>query len=142
MADTNSELEAILDQMRPIILAALAGARKAGADEARAAIIKAATGFEPIALAEREPPFVRAPNGEAPLRNAAGQRSPRGLLTRALESALTVKPGSTTSDIEQHAAMYDSRIARKSVGNELRRQNGTRYRRDAEGGWHLMEAPM
>lgn len=51
---------------------------------------------------------------------------------------LTDHPGKTIVEYEAMIADYDSRIAAKSIGNELRRMEGIRYRRNTDGQWFLI----
>lgn len=69
------------------------------------------------------------------------QRAPRGSVGRALGNVLSVDgDGLTVSEIEELVELIDPEISRKSVGNELRRLEGKKYRRDRPGGykWYLM----
>ncbi len=42
------------------------------------------------------------------------------------------------AEYEQMKDDYESRISEKSIGNELRRHEGKKYRRDDNGGWFHM----
>jgi hypothetical protein len=69
-------------------------------------------------------------------------RAPRGAVGRALEQVLTESPGLTITEIEARAVALDPEISAKSVGNDLRRLEGKRYRRDRPKGyrWYLIGA--
>jgi hypothetical protein len=137
MSNIDLEVEAILGQFRPILHAALTEAQTRGGADMRAAILRAA-GLEAPQL---KPLELRALEAPAPRRKPA-TRSPRGLLAQGLAEALQLQPGASTRAVEDYVTAWDQRIARKSVGNELRRQEDRLYRRDGDGGWYLMEARM
>ena len=59
-----------------------------------------------------------------------------------LRRILTDKPGLTVTEIEAIAPEYDTEVAAKSIGNELRRFDGTKYRRRDNGKWFLFDGPM
>ena len=63
-------------------------------------------------------------------------RAPRGALDKALSEALSAKPGLKISDYEKMVAEIDNRISTNSVGNTLRRLEGTKYRQ-TNGKWYL-----
>ncbi|MGN6817995.1 MAG: hypothetical protein ACTHJR_04930 [Sphingomonas sp.] len=68
---------------------------------------------------------IRSPSGKAP----------RGTVPRVLDQMLTDRPGLTILEYEALAPEYDDRISIRSVGNELRRFEGTKYERDRPGGY-------
>jgi hypothetical protein len=72
------------------------------------------------------------------------KRAPRGSVGKAVDSVLTDKPGLLTPEIEERVLQIDPEIARKSVGNELRRLEGKKYKRDRPGGyrWFLIDQPV
>lgn len=57
------------------------------------------------------------------------QRAPRGLVAEVLAAVLAEKPGLTISDYEWLVTQRDGRISERTVGNELRRYEGVRYKR-------------
>lgn len=65
------------------------------------------------------------------------KRAPRGLVPKIVGQMLTERPGNIIAEYEQMKDDFEfgSRISEKSVGNELRRYEGTKYRRDDVGGW-------
>ena len=69
------------------------------------------------------------------------KRAPRGSVGRALESVIGKYPGLAVTEIEERVLQLDREIARKSIGNELRRLEGKRYKRDRPGGyrWFLID---
>ncbi len=64
-----------------------------------------------------------------------GRRAPRGLVPRVVEQMLSDHPGKIIAEYEQMKDNYDSRISEKSIGNELRRHEGRKYRRNEDGEW-------
>lgn len=67
-------------------------------------------------------------------------RAPRGRVGKLIETVLTQRgnPGLRGARIEECVLELDDRIARKSVGNELRRFKGKRYRQDEYRNWFLI----
>ena len=63
------------------------------------------------------------------------RRAPRGLVPKVVGQMLADSPGKIIAEYEQMVGDYDSRVSEKSVGNELRRHEGKKYRRDDSGGW-------
>jgi hypothetical protein len=72
------------------------------------------------------------------------KRAPRGSVGKAVDSVLADRPGMLTPEIEERVLQNDPEIARKSVGNELRRLEGKKYKRDRPGGhrWFLIDQPV
>lgn len=66
-------------------------------------------------------------------------RAPRGAVGRMLDRILKDKPGLTVTEIEALAGDYDKDVAIKSIGNELRRAEGKKYRRDERNNWFLID---
>jgi len=69
------------------------------------------------------------------------QRAPRGSVGRAIDTVLLEKPGLLVPQLEEAVLEVDPEIAKKSVGNELRRMEGNKYKRDRPGGyrWFLID---
>lgn len=67
------------------------------------------------------------------------KRVPRGLVQSVLSDTLAANPGLSISDYERLVLSAEPEISVKSVGNDLRRGEGTRYKRDRPGGtkWYL-----
>lgn len=130
-----------------------------GWDDCHAAIMKAAQApkFIPAlsdALSSKAAPALptkpdRIPDGSVWVEDIGGKtgelismrRAPRGSVGTALEIVLKAKPGSAITEIEAEAVRLNPEISTKSVGNELRRMEGKKYRRDRPGGyqWFLIE---
>jgi hypothetical protein len=69
------------------------------------------------------------------------ERAPRGAVAAAVEALLKDIPdGALVTELEAQAAVRFPDIATKSIGNELRRGEDRRYRRDRPGGyrWFLI----
>jgi hypothetical protein len=96
----------------------------------RRRIMQAATGGIFEAKSPIMPPKLRS----------ASARAPRGAVGQFLETALTERPGSSIAELEDMAKINAPEISVKSVGNELRRMEDERYRRDRPNGykWFLI----
>ena len=70
------------------------------------------------------------------LSNKAG-RAPRGTVGEFITKVLTRAPGQTQRDIEI-AAQEEDDISTTSVGNELRRNEGSRYVKDDQKRWFVI----
>jgi hypothetical protein len=67
------------------------------------------------------------------------KRAPRGSVGRMINQILADHPeGLIIAEVEGLAPKYDADVAVKSIGNELRRFEGERYRRDERGRWFLI----
>lgn len=73
-----------------------------------------------------------------PPTDSAAVRAPRGAVGAAVESILRDHPLLRITDIEDVAANEFPLVATKSLGNELRRGEGKKYKRDDEGRWSLL----
>lgn len=82
-----------------------------------------------------------SPEGAASTMTPTSNRAPRGAVGDFLADLLTKHPGLTMSEIEVRGAVEAPELATKSLGNDLRRREGTRYRRDRPGGnrWFLID---
>lgn len=67
----------------------------------------------------------------------AVDRAPRGLVGDLIDQVLTDHPGIPGVDVEDRVLKADSRIARKSVGNTLRRYRDEKYRKEGRN-WFLI----
>jgi hypothetical protein len=70
------------------------------------------------------------------------RRAPRGLVAEAIKEILTDNPGLSIIDIEDRVVEAHPLIARKSVGNQLRRGEGDTYRREGKYKWFLNGAAV
>jgi hypothetical protein len=68
------------------------------------------------------------------------RRAPRGSVGQAVDDVLRAEPGLSIIDIESRVEKLNPEISIKSVGNELRRLEGKKYKRDRPGGyqWFLV----
>jgi hypothetical protein len=109
---------------------------KAGGDAMRDTILRAAQA--PIADVGILKPQTAA---EERTDRVPGTRAPRGAVGRSIDLVLEVYPGSSIPDIEEMVARENKEIARKSVGNEIRRMEGKKYKRDRPNGyrWFLID---
>jgi hypothetical protein len=92
-------------------------------------------------LADLYAPQARPELGDILPRKAAeaGLRAPRGSVGRMMVRLLSAHPdGLTATQIKGIAPKYDAEVAAKSIGNELRRFEGEKYRRDERGRWLLL----
>ena len=108
---------------------------KAGGDAMRDSVIRAAQ--DPLAAPEVPKPAMAETNTD----RIVGTRAPRGAVGRSIDLVLELYPGSSIPDIEEMVWQENKEIARKSVGNEVRRMEGKKYKRDRPGGyrWFLID---
>lgn len=68
-------------------------------------------------------------------------RAPRGSVGKAIDTVLAEHHGLMVPQLEEAVLQIDAEIAKKSIGNELRRMEGTKYKRDRPGGyrWFLID---
>ncbi|MBC9033925.1 hypothetical protein IAG41_16160 [Sphingomonas sp. JC676] len=123
----------------PGIEAALKAAYDQGVQDALDRIMAAAK--QPIEeAASATPAPTPAPTPAATVKNqeevveragpsAYNPRAPRGLVPQVLELIMGDRPGLSIAEYETLATDLDGRLARKSVGNELRRGEGSKYER-------------
>lgn len=72
------------------------------------------------------------------IRRVVERRAPRGLVPKVVAAMLRDYPGKTITDYEQLLHRYDGQVSAKSIGNELRRHMGRKYRRNEDGQWFPM----
>jgi len=127
---SDDEIDAIIEALRPhirnAVRDALGRAYTAGEESMRQTILKAASrpGVT-ILKSERKP--------------EPSDRAPRGLVQEVVACVLRDRPGTHINEVEVEAVRREPRISAKSVGNEMRRYLGTKYRREGRS-WFLMEA--
>jgi hypothetical protein len=63
------------------------------------------------------------------------RRAPRGLVPSVVDRMLREHPGKIIAEYEQMKDHYDARVSRKSIGNEIRRMEDKKYRRNDKGEW-------
>lgn len=85
--------------------------------------------------------FSREPPTLADFLTKPRTRAPRGSVRKVLDPILADHPGLTIAEIETHGERRNKEVAAKSYGNELRRLEGIRYRRNRPNGnrWFLMD---
>lgn len=83
-----------------------------------------------VAKARQERPAAKT---DSPRRSPARRRRvASGTLRPLVELILSDEPGLRVAEIQAKAVELDNTVAPTSVGNELRRMEGTRYRRDGK----------
>ena len=73
----------------------------------------------------------------SPEKITGAKRAPRGKIASIVRNALRSLPGSSTSEVEAFGISFDPQIAKKSLGNELRRGTGIKYEKRGKG-WFLI----
>jgi hypothetical protein len=158
MTDPSREIrDQLIEFVDKLVASAWAAGFKAGGEAMRDSILRAVhtpapPSQSPVSLAPPYPaPPPQAPVSPAPVSPAgetspghsgtpAGPRAPRGSVGRTIDGLLADRPeGILISELEKVASAAEG-IAIKSVGNELRRYEGKKYRRDRPGGhrWFLI----
>jgi len=107
-----------------------------------------ARGFQAGGLKMRETILSAADDLKAPTHDEIardirhyGQRSSWGSVVSAMQSILAEEPNLTVPEIERRGATQFPDINIRSFGNQLRRYEGKKYRRDpATDRWSLIEA--
>lgn len=125
-----SRFDSLIEELRAEIDAAYKRGFEAGALDMRDRILNAAQGG-PVTPPEH-------PRAQGSWTIVTSARAPRGAVGRLLAEVLADHPGLTTTEIELIAGDYDKGVATKSIGNELRRFQGMKYRRDDSGKWFLI----
>jgi hypothetical protein len=74
----------------------------------------------------------------APPKREPRQTVARGTIAPLIDLVLADSPGLRATEVEAKVVELDSNVTPASVGNELRRQNNKRYRRDDGMRWHLI----
>jgi hypothetical protein len=133
---------AIRDLARPLIEEAFQQGFRAGISAGKESVERAfATALRQaeqdfrMAKARQERPAAKA---DSPRRaSSKRKRVASGTLRPLVELILTDSPGLRVAEIQTQAKALDETISPSSVGNELRRMEGTRYRRDGKR-WFLI----
>lgn len=132
-----SDLEdAVRKELAGSIREAVQAAYARGYNDARRAILEATN----IPELERAPAPAQTPDSGGSTESGQPKRAPRGLVPSVIQKVLREMPGTELADLEKIVPEKDDRIAVRSVGNELRRREGTAYERDEPGGtkWYLL----
>lgn len=136
MGRLDDMIEQLRSQMKVEIEAAYQRGLVDGASQMRDRILNAAQNPEPPAPVKASDKIWRVHVASSGI-----TRAPRGAVGAMLKRILTDKPGLTVTEIEAIAPEYDPEVAAKSIGNELRRFDGTKYRRRENGKWFLFDGP-
>jgi hypothetical protein len=62
------------------------------------------------------------------------KRAPRGLVQTTIAKVIVESPGLSITDYEGMVLALEPEVSAKSIGNELRRGEGTKYKRDRPNG--------
>lgn len=117
------ELKEITDNVITLLTRAYERGYADGAENMRSTIMRAA------GVMDSQPPL--APVAISVKHTTETQkRAPKGLLTQVVTQVLRETPGLTLTEIEARAVSRDDRISSRSIGNELRRLEGSHYRRE------------
>jgi hypothetical protein len=137
--DFKAKLLAMLEEQEHRHKMELEEAFRKGGEHMRDSILRAAQ-TPPSA------PRIGAAEGAAPGTSSAtaigiAHRAPRGSVGKAIDTVLAERPGLMVPNLEEAILQIDSEIAKKSIGNELRRMEGNKYKRDRPGGyrWFLID---
>jgi hypothetical protein len=131
------------DQVTTILREALAkalaeGERRGyarGAAEVRTKIMAAVGSAAASAVGRAASSGLAGANGED-----KEERAPRGAVREVVAQVLASQPGATITEAELAAASLNELVSRKSVGNEMRRGEGSLYRREGRQ-WYLAQEP-
>jgi hypothetical protein len=146
--DTTDDLHTILAEVNQLVRAAYERGFQAGGIAMRNSIIAAANAPMTLkggSLTMSTGPFesgrvydldLSARRETAGAGGGGGPRAPRGLVANLIRIALTNTPGQTIVDLEKTVQMMDSRVNRKTVGNQMRRFDGVLYERNGHR-WYL-----
>lgn len=140
------ELDAVIEALKAQLEAAYQRGFAAGAEEMRSRILQVAQvpqvesrGRSALADMYAHPSPNQTPNLGDILGEMNAKRAPRGSVGRMINRILAEHPeGLLIAEVEGLAPRYDADVAIKSIGNELRRFEGERYRRDERGKWFLI----
>ena len=120
------------------INAAIKSAYEQGAQDGIDRIVQAARApAGPAVVPQTAAPVVTAEQPATPPR----KRAKRGLLPVVMNQMLSEHPGLTTQQYVDKIGDYDQTVKANSVGNELRRGDGTRYERRGKG-WFVKNSEI
>lgn len=130
------------EALRPVIEQAFRAGFRAGAETAKSAVDRAIeTALRSGEQALRNTIAPRADSevsvDSRPHRRRGRRRVASGTLRTLVEMILTEQPGQRVAAIQEAAQEIDNTISPTSVGNEIRRHVGTRYRREGVR-WYLV----
>lgn len=75
-----------------------------------------------------------------PINHLTTKKAPKGAVGAAVSEILRAYPGSSITAIEEVCAVEAPEVASRSIGNELRRLEGKKYRREGRN-WFLISEP-
>jgi hypothetical protein len=132
---------AVRDAVRPLIEKAFREGFRAGIDMVRGTTERAfetalRSGEQALRSAAIHRDQLEANTDSRPRRRKR-HRAASGTLRTLVEMILTDQPGQRVAEVQIAAVGIDSTIAPTSVGNELRRNENTRYRREGKR-WFLI----
>lgn len=137
--DIDDLLDSVTEAVRNALLVAYARGEQSARRAAKEAIMRAVGGpddDEGRIVAVVEPRRHYGGGRSAPI------KAPRGLVAKAIRDVLTDQPGLPITEIEALVTDRFPIISPKSVGNELRRQEGVEYRREGKYSWFVMSEPQ
>jgi hypothetical protein len=131
--DNHRLAAALRETMRPFVRDAFQRGLEVGINLAREGALK-----ELIAVRGE---FTNGFEGSTTIGQDRKPRISAGSIPALIEMVLTATPGLKAMEVEQRVFEYKPSVNRKSVGNDLRNQEGVRYRRDIDKLWYLIPAP-
>jgi hypothetical protein len=133
---------AVRDAVRPLIERAFHEGFRAGIDTVKGATERAfevalRSGEQALRSAAAHRDQIEANSDSRSQRRRKRRRVASGTLRTLIEMILTEQPGLRVAEVQTNAVAIDNSIVRTSVGNELRRNVNTRYRREGKR-WFLI----
>jgi hypothetical protein len=134
------EPKAFIDKMGLItsMQDALKAAYEQGVQDGIDRIVQAARA--PLSIADLGAPTRESATARI-LDNSIRRRAKRGLLPVVMKQMLSDHPGLTTQQYVDRIGDYDQTVKGNSVGNELRRGDGTRYEKRGRG-WFVKNSEI
>ncbi len=129
---TREDITDLTDMVSDAIERAFARGVEVGGNRMRAKIMEVASGDG------NKVQFPWTQSTEKTAKKVA-KRARKGAVGVLLKRILTNHPGLKIVEIETAAKTMDATLAVKSLGNELRRLEGEKYKRDVQDRWFLMD---
>lgn len=120
----------------------VSAAYQQGVNDGIGRILQAAqSAVEPFIESSGNSTEVAAATVKSDSRDEGIKRVARGLVQSVLSDMVASEPGLSISDYERLVLRVEPDISSKSIGNDLRRGEGTRYKRDRPGGnkWYPID---
>jgi hypothetical protein len=136
MADATN-LNDILSRLKGLVEDAFQRGYKQGAADMRESIMRAAS-VGPESVSQPAPARTVSAAHKPTVDMRYSDRAPRGLVGKLIDKVLVEHPGLPIFRIEKRVIAMDERVAVKSIGNELRRLKGKKYRQDGRI-WFLID---